>query len=131
MNILESANFNEKDLVGLDRLHHLLEYTYQDEKAVEAIYNQKMWAISICRDLAAAQRMIDFEIDLAELCLRSIGFIVDLWTEKAILGPKDELRDIHRFERFIQRRLERIKDDIRIGRFLTKVKEEGWDKDEK
>lgn len=103
MEILKNLRFEEKDLIGLDYLHFLLEYVYGKQEVVEAIYEQKIYSLSRCRDLSAAQRMLDFEIELACYYAEQLYLIRDLETkDDAVFNATDELESILFLENIMQ-----------------------------
>jgi hypothetical protein len=66
MNILESAKFNEKDLVGLDKLQCELAFVYDDDKLMVNAYESILRNLVQSRNLYIAQNKLDFVIDIIE-----------------------------------------------------------------
>lgn len=103
MNPLLNARFTENDLVGLDHLKGLLEYAYHYEEVVKAVFEVKLFSVSRCRDVDAAQRMLDFEISMLELFTDRLCHVYELHELNWFSNEVDEKGDIKIAEEITQK----------------------------
>lgn len=113
MKTLTNARFSEKDLIGLDRLYVAIEETYQDECVVKAVYEQKLFVLSACRDLASAQRKLDFEIALAESECDLLSYVID--DSSYPMSVLDELDEILFYDEILLKWRGSLQNDMRYG----------------
>lgn len=120
MKYLQGTNFEERynadDLVGLDRLRAAIKATYIDQHVTKVVYEHKLWSLVACRDLAAAQRMLDFEIALAEYFSDKLYFTRDHEMDNTVFDALDEMDEISHYEEFLHKWRNSLQQDMRCER---------------
>jgi hypothetical protein len=73
MNTLFSGDFRIKDLHDLEELKYVLELTYGDWGIEKRIYENIIWSLARCTDLAAAQSRLDL---ITAIIYEELSFLV-------------------------------------------------------
>jgi hypothetical protein len=114
MNPILNARFTEKNLDRLGELRELLVEAYKSPQAVEAVYNAKLYSLSRCKDVVAAQRRLDFEIS----CLQSFIFTLQMVRENeetdSFFDQRDEMEEIFDYERIVHEWRDRLLCELRF-----------------
>lgn len=113
MKALMNARFSEKEIVGLDHFRYLLEVAYYDPLVVEVVYEKKIYSLSACRDAAAAQSMLDYEIDLLQYFTDMLYGVRDLEISNDVFDTVDEMDDVEFLEQMIQKWKVRLLQELR------------------